>query len=213
VAPQDPCSPSPCGPNSQCKVVSGQAACSCLPNYVGTAPNCRPECTISAECPRNRACQNQQCRNPCLGSCGPQATCQVVNHVPVCTCAPGFTGDPFAGCSPNPPRKGSSSLLLTPSLIAALDFLYIHFMPSLRFLWESMFGLYDLACLYLWKGFGFLAPFNIFSFHKNYMILEVRDRFEQLFFCSFFVHCFLFNIFCFFFYWEVSDSTAPFEMH
>lgn len=95
----NPCVPSPCGPNSQCRVVGNTPACSCLPYYVGRAPNCRPECTISAECPSNLACQNERCRDPCPGSCGVQATCVVVKHAPVCTCQPGFTGDPFAGCS------------------------------------------------------------------------------------------------------------------
>ena len=95
----NPCVPSPCGPNSQCRVVGNTPACSCLPHYVGRAPNCRPECTISAECPSNLACQNEHCRDPCPGSCGIQATCVVVKHAPVCTCQPGFTGDPFAGCS------------------------------------------------------------------------------------------------------------------
>ena len=66
---------------------------------MGRAPNCRPECTINAECPSNLACQNERCRDPCPGSCGVQATCVVVKHAPVCTCQPGFTGDPFAGCS------------------------------------------------------------------------------------------------------------------
>ena len=95
----NPCVPSPCGPNSQCRVVGNTPACSCLPHYVGRAPNCRPECTISAECLSNLACQNERCRDPCPGSCGVQATCVVVKHAPVCTCQPGFTGDPFAGCS------------------------------------------------------------------------------------------------------------------
>jgi hypothetical protein len=95
----NPCVPSPCGPNSQCRAVGNTPACSCLPNYVGRAPNCRPECTISAECASNLACQNEHCRDPCPGSCGVQATCVVVKHAPLCTCQPGFTGDPFTGCS------------------------------------------------------------------------------------------------------------------
>lgn len=93
------CVPSPCGPNSQCYMAGNTPACSCLPHYVGRAPNCRPECTINAECPSNLACQNKRCRDPCPGSCGVQATCVVVKHSPLCTCQPGFTGDPFTGCS------------------------------------------------------------------------------------------------------------------
>lgn len=94
----NPCVPSPCGPNSQCRDVEGIAACSCLNNYIGKAPNCRPECTINEECPNNLACQNERCKDPCPGSCGQFATCVVVKHSPVCSCEIGYTGDPFSGC-------------------------------------------------------------------------------------------------------------------
>lgn len=96
----NPCLPSPCGPNSQCKVVGEAPACSCLPYYIGVAPNCRPECSINAECPGNLACQNEKCVDPCPGSCGFNAECSVGNHVALCNCIPGYTGDPFSGCSP-----------------------------------------------------------------------------------------------------------------
>lgn len=95
----NPCIPSPCGPNSQCKVVGEAPACSCLPNYIGVAPNCRPECSINAECPGNLACQNEKCVDPCPGSCGFNAECSVGYHVALCNCVPGYTGDPFSGCS------------------------------------------------------------------------------------------------------------------
>lgn len=95
----NPCVPSPCGPNSQCRVVGSQPACSCLANFIGRPPNCRPECTINAECPSNLACLNEKCRDPCPGSCGVYSTCTVVKHSPVCQCQVGYTGDPFAGCS------------------------------------------------------------------------------------------------------------------
>lgn len=97
--PENPCIPSPCGPNSQCRVISNTPACSCLPNYIGRAPNCRPECTINAECPSNRACQSEKCVDPCPGSCGVNTECSVINHSPVCSCQIGFTGDPFGGCN------------------------------------------------------------------------------------------------------------------
>lgn len=96
----DPCNPNPCGPNSQCRQVNGQAVCSCLPSFIGSPPSCRPECTISAECPSNEACNNHKCINPCLGTCGYGARCEVVNHNPICSCPGGYTGDPFSRCIP-----------------------------------------------------------------------------------------------------------------
>lgn len=43
-----------------------------------------------------------KCQDPCLGSCGQNANCLVVNHVPMCTCPEKFTGDPFNNCFPLP---------------------------------------------------------------------------------------------------------------
>lgn len=95
----NPCIPSPCGSNSQCKVVGTQPACSCLANFIGRPPNCRPECTINEECPGNLACQNEKCKDPCPGACGSFSTCTVIKHRPICHCIEGYTGDPFNGCS------------------------------------------------------------------------------------------------------------------
>lgn len=96
--PKNPCNPSPCGPNSICREINGQAVCSCVPGFIGSPPTCRPECVTSAECPLNEACINQKCVNPCLGTCGIGALCQVVNHNPICSCPARYTGDPFVRC-------------------------------------------------------------------------------------------------------------------
>lgn len=96
----NPCIPSPCGPYSQCKDINGVPSCSCLLNYIGSPPNCRPECVINSECPSNKACIREKCLDPCPGSCGLNALCNVVNHVPICSCLPRYTGDPFSNCIP-----------------------------------------------------------------------------------------------------------------
>ena len=81
--------------------------CSCLPNYIGSPPGCRPECVVSSECSFDKACINQKCVNPCMaGTCGSNAICRVNNHSPICTCNNGFTGNPFTICS-RIPRKTS----------------------------------------------------------------------------------------------------------
>lgn len=66
--------------------------------YLGSPPSCRPECAQSSECPRNRACSNQKCIDPCVGACGIKAECQVINHNPICSCLQRYTGDPFVLC-------------------------------------------------------------------------------------------------------------------
>ena len=96
--PTDPCNPSPCGPNSDCRVINSQAVCSCRPTYIGSPPSCRPECVLNSECPLNRACINQKCIDPCPQPCGLDATCRVINHSPICTCKTEYTGDPFSRC-------------------------------------------------------------------------------------------------------------------
>lgn len=103
--PANPCLPNPCGPNSICRVNGHTSACSCLPNYIGRPPQCRPECTINSECPANLACINERCKDPCVGSCGISAVCNVVNHSPICTCQYLYTGDPFSGCHPVPSKS------------------------------------------------------------------------------------------------------------
>lgn len=101
----DPCQPSPCGPYSQCRVINEHGVCSCQLGYIGTPPNCRPECMVSTDCPQDKSCINQKCRDPCPGTCGVNARCQVLNHNPICSCQNGFTGDPFVSCSR--PRKNT----------------------------------------------------------------------------------------------------------
>lgn len=94
-----PCSPSPCGSNALCKEKANAGSCSCLEGYIGNPyEGCRPECVINTDCPSNKACINNKCKDPCPGSCSNNAVCQVVNHLPLCTCLNGYTGDPFKYC-------------------------------------------------------------------------------------------------------------------
>jgi hypothetical protein len=48
----------------------------------------------------------EKCGDPCPGSCGYNAECNVVNHTPMCTCIQGYTGDPFTECR-IAPKPGS----------------------------------------------------------------------------------------------------------
>lgn len=97
---RDHCNPSPCGENAQCSVMNGLVRCNCIPPNIGNpyAGGCRPECTINADCPNHLACLSKHCRDPCKGLCGVNAECSVTNHIPSCTCIPGYIGDPFRTC-------------------------------------------------------------------------------------------------------------------
>lgn len=105
LVPKDPCIPSPCGVYSECRNIGNIPSCSCLATYIGNPPNCRPECTINSDCRPSQACMQQKCRDPCPGSCAPLAQCSVVNHIPTCSCLPGYTGDPFTNCFVQPSKE------------------------------------------------------------------------------------------------------------
>lgn len=108
----DPCNPSPCGSNSQCRTVNEHAVCTCLANFIGTPPNCRPECVVNSECSRELACIDKRCRSPCVNSCGINTQCKVINHSPICICNIGYTGDPFIKCFPAPRKNISVDIRL-----------------------------------------------------------------------------------------------------
>jgi len=93
----DPCNPSPCGPNAQCN----NGVCTCLSEYQGDPyTGCRPECVLNDDCPRNKACIKNKCKDPCPGICGQNAICDVYNHIPMCRCPEGMQGNAFVFCSP-----------------------------------------------------------------------------------------------------------------
>ena len=97
---KNPCVPNPCGLYAECREIGQQPVCSCSRDYIGSPPNCRPECSVNTDCPSNQACISEKCRDPCIGSCGQNADCRVQNHIPTCLCQPDFTGDPFSLCTP-----------------------------------------------------------------------------------------------------------------
>lgn len=101
LIPLNPCQPSPCGANAMCREISGSASCICLPDFYGNPyEGCRPECIINSDCTSNRACIRNRCQDPCPGTCGVNAICEVINHIPACSCQPRYTGDPFRYCEP-----------------------------------------------------------------------------------------------------------------
>lgn len=92
----DACNPSPCGPNADCR----DGICTCLLEYQGDPyVGCRPECILNSECPHTLACIRNKCKDPCPGTCGQNALCSVINHIPICSCPPGMSGNPFVQCS------------------------------------------------------------------------------------------------------------------
>lgn len=92
----DPCDPSPCGYNAQCR----DGLCVCLSDYHGDPySGCRPECVLNSDCSRDKACIRSKCTDPCPGTCASNAICEVFNHVPMCSCPRGMEGNAFVQCN------------------------------------------------------------------------------------------------------------------
>lgn len=93
----DKCNPSPCGTNAICN----DGICTCIEEHQGDPyVGCRPECVLSIDCPKDKACVRNKCVDPCENTCAVTAVCEVINHVPMCSCPQGKTGNAFYSCNP-----------------------------------------------------------------------------------------------------------------
>lgn len=71
-------------------ISSGSGSCKAIPPVTDVA------CTADSQCPSDLACVNGICKNPC--NCGPNAECFVKNNKPICSCVPGYEGNPNLEC-------------------------------------------------------------------------------------------------------------------
>lgn len=53
-------------------------------------------CNKDAECPDSMRCVGRTCLNLCPSACGTNSVCRMTNHLPVCSCPPGYRGNPYA---------------------------------------------------------------------------------------------------------------------
>ncbi|XP_018012722.1 neurogenic locus notch homolog protein 3 [Hyalella azteca] len=104
IGSSDPCTPSPCGPNTLCEVNSQHIAlCRCQPNFVPdqhTIRGCKPQCLSDRDCPDDYACTATKCVRLCsLNECGIDAICKAYRHKAECSCPPGYLGNPAIYCA------------------------------------------------------------------------------------------------------------------
>lgn len=102
---KNPCSiENACGENAVCSAVDHKAVCECASNARGDPKvSClRVECTESNDCSSSQTCINYSCVDPCTlkNACGQNANCVSENHLAICSCQPGTTGNPLLGCVP-----------------------------------------------------------------------------------------------------------------
>lgn len=106
---KNPCTEvEPCQRPAECHVAPTLPVrtmiCECLPGYVSSGSGtCKPspiiidrQCMEDSDCPSNRACFNAICVDPC--NCGPNSECRVKDHKPICSCLPGYDGNPEIEC-------------------------------------------------------------------------------------------------------------------
>lgn len=102
---KNPCDASnACGANAICTVSGHRSFCKCPTNARGD-PNieCRLiECSENTDCSQSKSCLDAKCVNPCTisNACGRNSNCVVENHIGICSCQPGTTGNPILGCVP-----------------------------------------------------------------------------------------------------------------
>lgn len=94
-----------CGRNAECQSDNHKATCTCNQGFIGDSYDdkmgCQPiECETSDQCSDEKICDNHKCRIACIAynPCGTNAICSTNHHVQVCTCQPGYSGDPKSGC-------------------------------------------------------------------------------------------------------------------
>ncbi|CAG2055426.1 unnamed protein product, partial [Timema podura] len=93
------CSPNPCHPSAMCEGSPSGHICRCPPGHVGDpfTSGCRPEGNCpngDSDCPPHSSCLGGRCINPCDGTCGPNALCNVVNRKAICSCPNKFVAGP-----------------------------------------------------------------------------------------------------------------------
>ncbi|XP_018012714.1 neurogenic locus notch homolog protein 1 isoform X2 [Hyalella azteca] len=105
----DLCNPNPCGTGADCtpghdRSGESRPVCTCPIGDIGNPlVSCqRGECQSPNDCAAEETCHAYHCQSACFtetGSvCGELADCTVRNHQPVCSCPPGYSGDPLRAC-------------------------------------------------------------------------------------------------------------------
>ncbi|KAK0179394.1 hypothetical protein PV327_005151 [Microctonus hyperodae] len=63
-------------------------------------PNFFRNCMNDTQCLNSEKCIDSECIDPCLGLCGIDAICKVINHTATCSCFQCYEGNPHIRCTP-----------------------------------------------------------------------------------------------------------------
>lgn len=102
----NPCDSIQCGNNTKCVQQNGIGLCQCLPNFIGNAyVGCiratKPDqkCLKHTDCLSTQTCIQNKCINPCPDFCPDNADCKINDHILVCSCKAGYSGDDYHYCT------------------------------------------------------------------------------------------------------------------
>lgn len=89
------CDNHPCHPSAFCEQGPSGHICKCPSGQIGDpySSGCRAEGDCpngDSDCPSDSVCKGGRCTDPCIGACGPNALCRVINQTPICSCPARF---------------------------------------------------------------------------------------------------------------------------
>jgi len=99
-----PCSPNPCGKNSQCFEYDSELGphCECNEGFFGWPPNCSEGCKSDNDCKKTEICNDKsKCEEFCEPSrCGKNSVCRVdkKSRTINCSCKEGYIPQENVGC-------------------------------------------------------------------------------------------------------------------
>ena len=102
----------------------------CGAGHICENNRCVDACRTYHSCPYDQDCIHRRCQDPCsfFGACGINALCHTNDHKAICTCEPGYTGDPRKSCVLGEWKWRLFLLLLSSSkIMALLVMILLHF--------------------------------------------------------------------------------------
>lgn len=115
----------PCARNANCFMRTHEQECRCAEGFRGNPlVECRAiECMSNNDCPNDKRCLNEQCVNPCIyeNNCALKAECIPQDHKSLCKCLPGFIGNPYVNCAPEPKYECVIDSDCSSNTLACLD--------------------------------------------------------------------------------------------
>lgn len=157
-----------CTPDQQCRVLDTlplrTIMCQCPADTItDTSGRCRaieyekPQCTNDLDCADADKCIRGSCVEACkVDVCGVNALCNSLAHQALCTCAPGYTGNPHVECA-----NGEMNFCCVMSIKSCLLICFVFYGDDTTVLWWSY------AWMRIWNVIVWLLFFLFSLYYCN----------------------------------------------